>query len=188
MSAELYYMVGKPNSLKQSLISVLRESLSGQSSILVPEIYTTDEIVAKSTNYTYIDERNFLLRQSMDIYSLSWEKKDHLYGVSGDLSQRLNSGVDIILNGSLHNQVQARSQFPNLNTVLIQKYNSKIKQDKDCYLIAEDDEVTLAWDSQNTKMGQPYVLTLMSDHGMEKALEMMLTLVTYNRNCLDYVG
>jgi len=188
MNAELYYLVGKPNSQKQSLISVLRESLSGQSSILVPEIYTTDEVVATGENYLYIDERNFLLRQSMDIYSLSWEKKGQLYGVSGDLSQRLNSGIDIILNGSLHNEAKARNQFPNLNTVLIQKYNSKKKHDESCYLIAEDDEVTLAWDSQNTKMGQPYVLTLMSDHGMEKALEMMLTLVTYNRNCLEYTG
>ena len=188
MNAELYYLVGKPNSLKQSLISVLRESLSGQSSILVPEIYTTDKTVVKSVNYTYIDKRNFLLRQSMDIYSLSWEKKGHLYGVSGDLSQRLNSGVDIILNGSLHNQTQARNQFSNLNTVLIQKYNSKNKHDENCYLIAEDDEVMLAWNSQDTKMGQPYVLTLMSDHGMDKALEMLLTLVTYNKNCLDYTG
>lgn len=188
MNAELYYLVGKPNSLKQSLVSVLRESLSGHSSIMVPQIFTTDELVATTDNYTYIDERNFLLRQSMDIFTLSWEKKGHLYGVSGDLSQRLNSGVDVILNGSLHNQTQARNHFPNLSTVLIQKYNGNKNQSDSCYLIAEDDEVTLEWDSQDTKMGQPYVLTLMSDHGMDKALEMMLTLVTYNRNCLDYTG
>jgi len=188
MNAELYYLVGKPNSLKQSLVSVLRESLSGQSSVLVPEVYTTDEAVAKSENYIYIDQRNFLLRKSMDIYSLSWEKKGQLFGVSGDLSQRLNSGVDVILNGSLHNLDQAKSLYPNINTVLIQKQSKEKVRSDSYYLIAEDDEVTLEWDSQGENMGHPYVLTLMSGHGMDKALEMMLTLITYNRNCLEYTG
>lgn len=186
MSAELYYLVGKPNSLKQALVSELRNTLAEKTDILVPEVYTTDEVQAESENYIHIDERNFLLRESMDVYCMSWEKNGHYYGFSGDLIQRLNSGVDIILNGSFHSLDQAKKQFPGINTVMIKRQN-KVSSDNENYLIAEDDEVRLEWDSQDAKFGHPYVLTLMSDDGMQNALDMLSTLITYNRNCLQYV-
>jgi len=188
MNGELYYLVGKPNTLKQSLVSVLRKSLSDQSDIIVPEIYTTDETVAKCENYIYIDERNFLLRQSMDLYSLSWEKNESFYGVSGDLSQRIASGADVILNGSLHNLSRAKLLFPSISIVFIKKQAADEFDVEGRYLIAEHDEVKLEWDEKDFKLGQPYVLTLMSDHCMENAIEMILSLVTHNRDCLEYAG
>jgi len=188
MNAELYYLVGKPNSLKQDLVSVLRKSLSGHSDIVIPEVFTTDKVMAEGDNYTYIDERNFSLRQSMDLYCLTWEKKGHLFGVNGDLSQRLNSGTDIILNGSMHNLEQAKKLYPNINTIVVRKHNAKNTPTGNDYLIAEDDEVRLEWESQDVRFGHPYMLTLMSEHCMENAIEMILSLVIYNRNCLEYAG
>lgn len=188
MNAELYYLVGKPNSLKQALVSVLRKSLTGQSDIIIPKVYTTDKVAAEGDNYSYIDERNFLLRQSMDLYGLSWEKKGHFYGVNGDFSQRLESGVDIILNGSLLNFEQAKKLCPNMNTIVVRKQKSDGDNDRCEYLIAENDEVKLEWECQDTKFGHPYVLTLMSDQCMGNAIEMILSLVIYNRNCLEYAG
>ena len=188
MSAELYYLVGKPNSLKQDLISVLRKSLSNQPGIIVPEIFTTDKLVAENDNFIYVDERNFRLRQSMDLYSLSWVKKDQLYGVNGDLTHRLNSGADVILNGSLHNLDQVKYLYPNVNTIVIKNLTDGDESDNDNYLIAENDEVKLEWESKDKGLGHPYVLTLMSGHCMENAIEMILSLIIYNRNSLDYTA
>jgi len=187
MSAELFYLVGKPNRLKQALISVMRETLSDHRSIIVPQIYTTNKEGAESDNYCYVDERNFLLRESMGIYSLHWKKKDCYFGVSGDLTHRLNSGVDVILNGSIHNLEAATKQFPNLNAVIIQKQGNLIHRTVDYYPIAEDADVRLEWNSKDASMGHPYVLTLLSEDGMDRAKEMLLNLISYNRYNLEDV-
>ena len=185
MNAELYYLVGKPDALKQSMASVLRQSLSEISSVFIPEIFTTDDEISENENYRYIDERNFRLRQSMDVYSLSWKKQGHFFGVNGDISQRLNSGVDVVINGSFHNLKQARQQFPNINIVLIRREHVAIKKH---YLIAEDDEVRLEFDGNKGEMGFLYMLTMMSGHGMGNALDMLLMLISNNRSYLKNVG
>lgn len=121
INTELFYLVGKPNRIKQALVTQLKERLENEASIIVPEVYTTDEEAAKGENYILLDERDFHLRQSMGMYCLNWKKNNQYYGVVADIIQRLNMGVDVVLNGSLHNLEQAMKQFPNLNTIIIQK-------------------------------------------------------------------
>ena len=186
MSAELFYLVGKPNHIKQEFVSQLKEKLVNEVSIIVPDVYTTDKEVAEGENYIHLDERDFVLRQSMGMYCLNWEKKQQQYGVVADLIQRLNTGVDVILNGSLHNLEQATKQFPNINTVLIRKPGCRSSESVNQYLIAEDEEVRLEW-SDSDQMGHPYVLTLMSEESIDKAVEMLIGLVTYERKSFDKV-
>jgi len=187
MNTELFYLVGNPNSLKQIFLSQLKEKLSNEASIIVPQVYTTDKVVAEDDNYIYLDERDFLLRESMGIYCLSWKVRNEYYGVGGDFEQRLNSGVDVILNGSLHNLDQATKHFPNLNVVMIKKQGGCVHDTTNQYLIADDDGVTLEWSSKHEDIGHPYILTLESDDNMEKAIEMFVNLVTYERNAFEKV-
>ena len=119
MNAELFYLVGKPNGLKQKFVSQFKEKLTNEPSIVVPEVYTTDEVIAEGDNYKYLQACDFNLRASMGMYSLSWGKNQHQYGISADIIQRLNTGIDVVVNGSLHNLEQATRQFPNINTVII---------------------------------------------------------------------
>ena len=191
MNAELFCLVGKPNRLKQEFVSQLKEKLTYEPSIIVPEVYTTDEAVAEGDNYKHLDERDFNLRASMGMYSLGWEKNAHQFGISADIIQRLNTGVDVVVNGSLHNLEQATRLFPNINTVIIKKQGcgsrsdfSKINEHQ--YLIAENEDVKLEW-SDADDMGHPYILTLMSEDDIEKAIEMLLSLISYERNYLDKV-
>ncbi len=153
-------------------------------SIIVPDIFTTDEVVAGGENYLYLDICDFKLRQSVGMYCLSWERNGHHYGVVAEVIQRLNMGIDVVLNGSLRNLEQARKQFLNLNTVLIRMQGSCFDGIKSQCLIAEDDEVRLEW-SDRDDIGHPYVLTLNSENSIEKAVKMLLTLILYDRKSLD---
>ena len=182
MSAEIFYLVGKPNHLKQELIYALRDKLNQETSITIPQVVTTDESVALSDNYEYVEERDFNLRNSMGMYCLTWEKNKYQYAVVADLIQRVNTGVDVILNGSMKNVQQARKQFPNLNIVVIKNQGGGYNVQPNQYLIAEEDEIKLEWHDSDDDMGQPYVLTMVNETSMNKAIEMLLNLVTYERN------
>ncbi|MDH5258619.1 MAG: hypothetical protein OEX07_11445, partial [Gammaproteobacteria bacterium] len=118
---------------------------------------------------------------------LTWTKNNCFYAVGADLIQRLHTGIDVILNGSLHNLEEATKQFPNLNTVLVQKEGSIVREQSNRYLITEDDEVKLEWSDQETDLGHPYILTLQSEHSMDNAVDMLISLVTYEKSCLDKV-
>lgn len=184
MKSTLYYLIGQPNTLKQGVISAVRASQSLGSPIIIPEIYTTDPKVAAGNNYSYIDKRNFILRKSMGFYSLSWEKNSMSYGVNGDVNQRLNSGYDVILNGSFDNIFEAKKSFPDLSTVLIRNFFSCSDQSD---LIAEDDDVRLERMFSNRGAVYSYILTVMSAHGMHNALAMLNSLFAYNRRQLERV-
>lgn len=186
MSAELFYLVGKSNSLKQVLVAKLKERIRSEASIFIPDVYTTDEAVAEGENYKYLADCDFNLRHSMGMYCLSWEKNEHKYGVGADIIQRLNAGVDVVLNGSLRNIDQAAKQFPNLNTVLVKKQGHHFEKARNQYVIAEEDDVRLEWYDRDD-MGHPYVLTLESENSTDKAVNMLLNLVTYERGKLDEV-
>jgi len=177
MNSEIYYIVGAPNSLKQVLISVLRETLSPDTKAIVPVVFTTDQSIAESENYQFIDERNFLLRQSMGMYSLSWKRKNEQYGIEGDIQQRQHSGCDIIINGSLSNLSVARRLYPEMNIILIRGCQSN---QSNYPIIAEDDEVRLEMSTDDLSMGFPFILTVMSLHGMANAVDMLLMLIKYN--------
>lgn len=182
MNAEIFYLVGKPNHLKQELIYAMKDRLSEETSVIIPQIVTTDEEVGQSDNYVYVDDRDYKLRNSMGMYCLTWEKNKSKYAVVADLIQRLNTGVDVILNGSMKNVEQARKQFPNLNIVVIKNQGCGNRMLPNQYLIAEDEDIKLEWHDSDDDMGQPYVLTIASDGSMDKAIDMLLNLVTYERS------
>jgi len=184
MNAELFYLVGKPNRLKQAFVSQLKEKLTEDASILVPDVYTTDKSEADSGSYVYLDERDFNLRLSMGMYCLCWEKNQHHYGVIADVIQRINTGVDVLLSGSLHNVEQAKKLFPNMNIVQVAKQGCSPQKIVGHHLIAEDDGVRLEW-SDNDDMGTPYVLTLSSEKDIPNAIEMLLALIVYEKKYLD---
>jgi len=187
MSAELFYLVGKPNNLKQELVSQLKERLSEDKDIIIPQVVTTDPEVAEGDNYIHVEENDFRLRDSMGMYCLKWSKKGHFYGVVADVVQRLNTGVDIVINGSFHNLEQAKTQFPNLNTVIIKKQGVSSQSSSNQYLIAEEEDVKLEWNDKDGDMYHPYVLSMLSEDNVEKGIEILIGLFAYDRKSLAKV-
>jgi len=185
MNAELFYLVGKPNSLKQLFVEELKLRVLENLNIFVPDVYTTNPSLIDASNYKYIDERDFSLRSSMGMYCLDWKCKDAYFGVSGDLYHRLNNGVSVVLNGSVHNVEDATAQFPNMNTLVIEKQNNRRLSNNT--LIAENDDVVLEWSEHETELGYPYILSMPGEEQMGSAVELFLNLINYETS-LDQTG
>lgn len=179
MKAEIYYVIGKPASLKHEFFNKLHAVSQDEDFLRIPRLFTTDPTLQTLDNIYYIDERDFELRHSMGIYCLNWEKSGYKYGVCGEGAQWVQNGYSVVVNGSLHNLDQALRTFPELNVVLL-------RQEGEDELIVgntliESDVARLDWVNSVNGICCPYVLSIVEADAVTRASQLLLELIEYNR-------
>jgi len=157
-SSELYYLVGKPSQLKHQVMDTLLEITKSDPSIVVVKTITTDEMLKSDRSYDYVSEADFMLMQNMGLYCLDWQKKGLRYGVSGEINQYLNKGMNVILNGSLQNVERALKQFPMMNVVFVKHENMDDDQNLKGYPLTENENARLDWVTLESDIHCPFVL------------------------------
>jgi len=187
VKGEIYYLIGKPNHLKHELLNSLTHLSESYASCTVFQTFTTSDVIAKDGHFEYLDEVDFKLRQSMDMFSLYWEKNGMFYGISGEVSEYLNKGINVVINGSLHNVEQASKLFPQMNVIMVKKQKPSSELAMEGYPLIIDEDVQLEWVNNVNGIYCPYVLTLLEDNAQEKAAELLIKLIEYNESYLDKV-
>ena len=184
-SGELYYLIGKPNLLKHSILQHITASMQNDCSVLVAKTNTTNDAFVNDPNYCVISESDFGLRNSMGLYCLNWQKKGHNYGIGGEIQQLINRGNNVLLNGSLQNIEQALKLFPLMNVVMI-KYETKPDSGRnDGYSIVENDGARLDWISEANGVYGPFVLTAFDENAHQSVAELLLKFVLFDPSKLD---
>ena len=187
VKGEIYYLIGKPNHLKHELFKSLTRLGKSNVSCMVFQTFTTSDAIVNDGGFEYLDETDFKVRHSMDMFSLYWEKSGVFYGVGSEISDYLNKGVNIVINGSLHNVEQASKLFPQMNVIMVKKQKPGSELALEGYPLIIDEDVQLEWVNNVNGIYCPYVLTLLEDDAQQKAAELLIKLIEYNESYLDKV-
>nr|WP_246864844.1 ribose 1,5-bisphosphokinase [Buttiauxella agrestis] len=109
MMNKIVWLMGPSGSGKDSLLGALRQQENNQ--LLVAHRYITRAADAGCENHIALSEKEFTQRQRQGLFALCWQAHHQRYGVGIELDIWLDSGFDVVVNGSRQHLSQARARY-----------------------------------------------------------------------------
>ncbi|OAT15135.1 PhnN family ATP-binding protein/guanylate kinase [Buttiauxella noackiae ATCC 51607] len=107
--SKIVWLMGPSGSGKDSLLTALRQQENNQ--LLVAHRYITRAADAGCENHIALSEKEFAQRQKQGLFALCWQAHRQSYAVGIELDIWLDSGLDVVVNGSRQHLVQARARY-----------------------------------------------------------------------------
>jgi ribose 1,5-bisphosphokinase len=106
---KIVWLMGPSGSGKDSLLAALRQQENNQ--LLVAHRYITRAADAGCENHIALSEKEFTQRQKQGLFALCWQAHHQRYGVGVELDIWLDSGFDVVVNGSRQHLAQAQARY-----------------------------------------------------------------------------
>lgn len=107
--SKIVWLMGPSGSGKDSLLTALRQQENNQ--LLVAHRYITRAADAGCENHIALSEKEFAQRQKQGLFALCWQAHRQSYAVGIELDIWLDSGLDVVVNGSRQHLAQARARY-----------------------------------------------------------------------------
>ncbi|VVO30000.1 phosphonate metabolism protein/1,5-bisphosphokinase (PRPP-forming) PhnN [Pseudomonas fluorescens] len=118
MAGRLIYLMGPSGSGKDSLLDAAREPLVDRGCRIVRRVITRSaQAVGEAAQAVSVDE--FITLQAQGAFTLSWQANGLFYGIPKEIDGWLESGLDVLVNGSRGHLPQACERYPVLLALLL---------------------------------------------------------------------
>lgn len=107
--SKMVWLMGPSGSGKDSLLTALRQQEHNR--LLIAHRYITRAADAGCENHISLSEKEFTQRQQQGLFALSWQAHHQNYGIGVELDLWLESGIDVVVNGSRQHLKQARERY-----------------------------------------------------------------------------
>ncbi|MGY5958844.1 ribose 1,5-bisphosphokinase [Kosakonia sp. BK9b] len=107
--SRLIWLMGPSGAGKDSLLAALRSREHPQ--LLVAHRYITRPASAGSENHIALSEKEFFTRAEQHLFTLSWHANGFYYGIGAEIDLWLQTGFDVVVNGSRGHLPQALAQY-----------------------------------------------------------------------------
>ncbi|GAB6036626.1 phosphonate metabolism protein/1,5-bisphosphokinase (PRPP-forming) PhnN [Fundidesulfovibrio butyratiphilus] len=119
MAGGLVYVMGASGAGKDSCMGYAREHLDPGLPVAFAHRYVTRPACAGGENHVSLSEKEFVLRQGLGLFALSWSSHGLRYGVGAEIDAWMASGLRVVVNGSRQHYDQARCRYPGMTAVEI---------------------------------------------------------------------
>lgn len=128
MSGTLFYLIGASGSGKDSLLAGCRERLPAHLRCCVAHRYITRAANVGGENHIHLSEEEFHIRQELGLFSMNWSSHGYHYGIGSEINTWLDSGANVLINGSREYLPQALELYDELVPVLVDVDSSQLRQ------------------------------------------------------------
>ena len=118
-TGQLFYIIGASGVGKDSLLNYARETLNGSTDVFFAHRYITRQPSPETENHIYLSEAEFLSRSELGCFTLEWHGNNLYYGIGKEIDFWLNSGVNVVVNGSRSYLGEACQSYPDLIPIMI---------------------------------------------------------------------
>ena len=124
----LFYLVGASGSGKDSLLEGCRRQLPAQLRCCIAHRYITRAADAGGENHIHLSEAEFHLREELGLFAMSWHSHGYHYGIGNEIDAWLDSGANVLINGSREYLPRAMAMYDELVPVLVDVDADKLRQ------------------------------------------------------------
>jgi ribose 1,5-bisphosphokinase len=119
MSGKLFYLMGASGSGKDSLLQGCRQKLEHSHKAFIAHRYITRAADAGGENHIHLTESEFKLRIETGMFAMHWPSHGHLYGIGKEVEVWVESGLNVIINGSREYLPSAMKQFGYIIPIMV---------------------------------------------------------------------
>jgi len=119
MSGILFYLMGASGSGKDSLLQSCRQKLEHSHKAFIAHRYITRAADAGGENHIHLTESEFALRVETNMFSMHWASHGHLYGIGKEVEIWVESGLNVIMNGSREYLPEALERFSFIVPIMV---------------------------------------------------------------------
>jgi ribose 1,5-bisphosphokinase len=125
---QVFFVVGASGSGKDSILRAIREEAQREDRLIVAHRYITRAASDQSENHISLTEEEFVQRRKANCFVMHWHANRLHYGIGIELNTWINSGMNIVVNGSREYLPRALELFPELITINIEVPSHLLKE------------------------------------------------------------
>ncbi|BCS89876.1 phosphonate metabolism protein/1,5-bisphosphokinase (PRPP-forming) PhnN [Pseudodesulfovibrio sediminis] len=114
----LIYVIGPSGCGKDSVMKYARQRCPGKEAAFAHR-YITRKAAAGGENHIHLHPDEFQGRLERGAFALNWESHGFRYGIGGEIDIWLESGMNVVVNGSRAYLPEAARRYPTMLPVLI---------------------------------------------------------------------
>jgi ribose 1,5-bisphosphokinase len=126
--SQLIYIAGASGAGKDALMSYARRRINGSFPVLFAHRYITRPVTEGSENHVAVSPEEFRLRKDAGLFALDWESHGLSYGIGSEIDDWMESGFDVVVNGSRQYLPAAVKRYPQMRTIIIEADPEVIRQ------------------------------------------------------------
>jgi ribose 1,5-bisphosphokinase len=125
---KLYYIIGASGAGKDTLINYARTQIDGNENVIFAHRYITRPPFTGSENHISLSKEEFQQRVKANLFALHWASHGNFYGIGREINTWIESGFNVVVNGSREYLPVARQRYPGMEVVLITASEEVINQ------------------------------------------------------------
>ena len=177
--ATLFYLIGPSGSGKDALLAYAREHLVSLVPVLFSHRYITRPSQAGGENHIALTQIEFDKRQQLGLFALNWQSHQYDYGIGVEIDAWMQSGANVVVNGSREYLPQASQRYPLMQVILLEVSEDVIRQRliKRGRETAQEIEARIAHNQQLPPVEHPHLHVLNNDSSLtETGVKLMALL------------
>ncbi len=116
---KLFYVIGPSGAGKDSLMHFARQQLNGQFPTVFAHRYITRSAEAGGENYISLSPEEFRMKKALGHFAMHWHSHGNDYGIGKEINYWLESGCQVVVNGSRGYLPEASLLYPQMQVVLV---------------------------------------------------------------------
>jgi ribose 1,5-bisphosphokinase len=175
----LFYLIGPSGAGKDAILNSARDQLAGSAPVLFAHRYITRDSQAGGENHIALTSAEFAQRQQLGLFAMTWHSHEYDYGIGVEIDAWLETGANVVVNGSREYLPQASERYPRMQVILVEVSPDALRQrlEERGRETQEEIQARLDHNQQLLPVGHPHLHRLNNDTPLAETTARLIDLL-----------